>query len=251
MNTGRFLIDLADGLAANDPRERLWARGLSFMDYFGADWISVLRATTEAPTRVTVDTSVDRAMMDQYVGDGIYKFDPWQTLCSTSPDPVRLTTDTARGADVERDTSAVDARFVAFMEGFGVRHAVLVPYAAGAQLGSVVLIARSRESMLQLGSPQLALEAHVAAHLLAAHLDVDLAASAGLARYETEGGLSSRERETLQWLGSGLRTDRIAEKMGIAPVTVNAHLASARAKLGARTREQALALALARRLISL
>lgn len=46
------------------------------------------------------------------------------------------------------------------------------------------------------------------------------------------------------WLASGLRTAAIADRMGIAPVTVALHLNGARRKLGARTREQALALAL-------
>jgi DNA-binding CsgD family transcriptional regulator len=56
--------------------------------------------------------------------------------------------------------------------------------------------------------------------------------------------LSSREQECLEWLCKGLRNDGIAENMGIALPTVEMHLAKARKKLGAATREQALVKAL-------
>jgi DNA-binding CsgD family transcriptional regulator len=62
--------------------------------------------------------------------------------------------------------------------------------------------------------------------------------------------LTIRERECLLWLAKGLRNDRISERMGISNPTVEMHLANARRKLGAFTREQALARAVALRLIS-
>lgn len=56
--------------------------------------------------------------------------------------------------------------------------------------------------------------------------------------------LTTRERDALRWLAEGHRVDRIAEKMGLSNRTVEVHLASARRRLGAKTREQALAIAL-------
>jgi DNA-binding CsgD family transcriptional regulator len=56
--------------------------------------------------------------------------------------------------------------------------------------------------------------------------------------------LSPREQECLKWLGSGLRNDRIAERMGVTRPTVEMHLANARRKLGAATRDHALVKAL-------
>jgi DNA-binding CsgD family transcriptional regulator len=60
--------------------------------------------------------------------------------------------------------------------------------------------------------------------------------------------LSPREREILRWLAAGLRTDRIAFRLGVKPVTIHMHLKSARRKLGARTREQMMAIAVRHRL---
>ena len=62
--------------------------------------------------------------------------------------------------------------------------------------------------------------------------------------------LTDRERECLLWLSRGLRNDRIAERMGITNPTVELHLANARRKLSASTREQALAKAVALSLIA-
>lgn len=56
--------------------------------------------------------------------------------------------------------------------------------------------------------------------------------------------LSPRETECLKWLSCGLRTGQIAEKMRIKPVTVDLHLRNARKRLNAKTREQALAIAI-------
>ncbi len=56
--------------------------------------------------------------------------------------------------------------------------------------------------------------------------------------------LTDREREVLLWLGRGERSDQIAHRLNIKPVTVSLHLKNARKKLGARTREQALGLAI-------
>lgn len=62
--------------------------------------------------------------------------------------------------------------------------------------------------------------------------------------------LTPRETECLLWLAKGLRTEAIADRLGIRPVTVTLHLSNARKRLGARTREQALAIALQSKLIA-
>ncbi len=56
--------------------------------------------------------------------------------------------------------------------------------------------------------------------------------------------LSERERECLLWLARGLRIREIADRLGIASVTVDLHLRRVRAKLRAATREEALAKAI-------
>lgn len=55
--------------------------------------------------------------------------------------------------------------------------------------------------------------------------------------------LTDRERDCYNLLAQGLRTQRIAAELGIAPITVEYHFKNARVRLGAHTREQALAIA--------
>ncbi|MCJ8336390.1 MAG: LuxR C-terminal-related transcriptional regulator [Epibacterium sp.] len=56
--------------------------------------------------------------------------------------------------------------------------------------------------------------------------------------------LTARETDVLSYLASGLRNDAIAYKLGVAEVTVRAHITTAREKLRAATREEAIATAI-------
>jgi PAS domain S-box-containing protein len=58
------------------------------------------------------------------------------------------------------------------------------------------------------------------------------------------GGPTPREREVLTMLAAGATDDQIAEMLELSPATVQTHVRNAKAKLGARTRAQAVAMAL-------
>jgi DNA-binding CsgD family transcriptional regulator len=60
---------------------------------------------------------------------------------------------------------------------------------------------------------------------------------------------SAREREVLGLLAAGRTDGQIAELLDLSPATVQTHVRNAKAKLGARTRAQAVAIALRRGLI--
>lgn len=62
---------------------------------------------------------------------------------------------------------------------------------------------------------------------------------------------SPREREVLALLATGATDPQIAERLGLSPATVQTHVRNAKAKLGARTRAQAVALSIRRGLIAL
>jgi DNA-binding CsgD family transcriptional regulator len=62
--------------------------------------------------------------------------------------------------------------------------------------------------------------------------------------------LSRREIECLEWVARGFQDDRIAARLNISRSTVRLHLLSARRKLKAKTREQALVRAVQLKLIA-
>jgi len=64
------------------------------------------------------------------------------------------------------------------------------------------------------------------------------------------GGPTPREREVLALLAAGATDEQIAEMLGLSPATVQTHVRNAKAKLGARTRAQAVAMALQHDMIS-
>ncbi len=64
------------------------------------------------------------------------------------------------------------------------------------------------------------------------------------------GGPTPREREVLALLAAGATDEQIAEMLVLSPATVQTHVRNAKAKLGARTRAQAVAMALQHGMIS-
>jgi DNA-binding CsgD family transcriptional regulator len=64
------------------------------------------------------------------------------------------------------------------------------------------------------------------------------------------GGPTPREREVLGLLAAGATDEQIAEMLELSPATVQTHVRNAKAKLGARTRAQAVAMALQHGMIS-
>lgn len=81
--------------------------------------------------------------------------------------------------------------------------------------------------------------------------EIAVMAQAAIARVQALGPeerspLTEREAEVLSLLAGGLRPARIAAEMGVSERTVEFHVAGARARLGARTRDAAVARAAAR-----
>lgn len=64
------------------------------------------------------------------------------------------------------------------------------------------------------------------------------------------GELTDREVQCLEALAEGLTSPKIAKYLGISTSTVAMHVLNARRKLGASTREQAVALAVKRHLVN-
>ncbi len=140
--------------------------------------------------------------------------------------------------------AAGDAPWIAMCQaaeahGFGDGLAIPLRGAPGSAYGGFSLITRAR------GTEFLAWHAaHGRAATVIAQLGALRLLGLAAATAPPPPRLSPRERECLVWLAAGLRSDRIAERLGLARATVDLHLARARRRLGARTREQAVARAI-------
>ena len=78
-----------------------------------------------------------------------------------------------------------------------------------------------------------------------------MARQAGIAetRRDTARVLSPRERQVVSLLAAGLNGSEIASRLRISPATVRTHVEHAKMKLEARTRGQAIAIAVRRGLL--
>jgi PAS domain S-box-containing protein len=63
---------------------------------------------------------------------------------------------------------------------------------------------------------------------------------------DSKGVLSPREHQVVELLAAGLTGEQVADRLGISPATVRVHIRNATGKLGASTRTQAVAIAVAR-----
>jgi len=61
--------------------------------------------------------------------------------------------------------------------------------------------------------------------------------------------LTPRQREVMHWVAAGLSDSAVADRLGISEATAHFHVESAKRRLGASTRTQAVAMAVHRRLI--
>jgi DNA-binding CsgD family transcriptional regulator len=192
------------------------------------------------PGAAVMRSSVAPGLMRDYVDARIFEDDPFLPLCARESGEVDLDVAEALGGGA----SPGGRRLARLFDAHGIAHATLLPVWGGAHPGGLVLYARCPEEVAALRDGQNRLRTRLVAALFASRCSPG--DEAGPPRYVTSSALSPRERETLQWLAAGLQTARIAERMGVAVPTVEKHLAGARARLGARTREQALAIALTR-----
>ena len=71
---------------------------------------------------------------------------------------------------------------------------------------------------------------------------VDPSLSSSIVLDEVERSLTPRQREILQMLADGMRTDKVADTLGLSTETVRTHTKRILAKLGASTRTEAVAI---------
>ncbi len=241
------LIDAFDRINACVSDDARWSCAADLFQGCGSDWISVGTAARASQAALAVRTTTPGALMDDYVGTRLHLDDPWMRHCAASASIDRLDFDAAASSALVDRQSAIARLF----RDHGVHAAILIPCYGGVRPGGLVLYARSAEASAHLAGPPGLQDARLVAAITAAHYRPDQDFSQSPQIYSFRNPLSAREREVLLLLSTGLQTSRIAERMGIASITVNKHLATLRRKLGARTREQALAIAIRDRLIAI
>lgn len=228
--------DLLTSFQSAKGPSAIWDSAASFFGSYGFDRIIYLDV---GPVHERVMTTMPDSWTTHYTQCNHARIDPFMRYCAATLEPV------GTGIDFLDDHSYLNLRERGFIleaaeTGFRAGMTCMIRVkgalgAAGWNLGSTM--------------PRDQLEVVFAEHghllRLAAHFSHEKLSRSGTGVEPATRALSVRETECLQWLAGGLRTKEIADRMGIKPITVELHLRNARGKLGARTREHALARALA------
>ncbi|TAG20932.1 MAG: hypothetical protein EAZ40_09365 [Rhodobacterales bacterium] len=234
-----LLIDALDALQHCTSDADRWACGTRLLQDCGSDWITAGTAARTTGAALAIRTSTPADLMRDYMDQRLYLADPWMQLCARSTAPDHL--DVA--AELQAPTRADKTRMARLFVDHGVRRAVLLPCYGGGRSGGIVIYARSADAASAFANPEALGRARLLASLFAATYRPEDDRSSSAGRYAAQNALTPRECEVLRWAYAGLRTSRIADRMGLQDVTVTKHLLSVRRKLKARTREQALAIA--------
>jgi DNA-binding CsgD family transcriptional regulator len=243
-----FVRDLVNALSAAAPQD-VFDIGARRMADLGFDWLAVgvARADTYELVRYRTTIPADVHVSFQSVvtrqdrrGDYIYEH------CRTSVAPLWDRPDPAMREDAYEQTMA------ALLASLGVRVLLAVPLQMTGLVGGVSAYALGADAPERFETPSRRGRAETAARLIGSFYDA-MSDEAGFTLPERVHGpkvrLSARQREALQLLAEGHQLARIAHEMGVAEAMARRHIASARDRLGARTREQALALAIRHRLL--
>lgn len=153
-----------------------------------------------------------------------------------------------RGTIPGRDLTAEEQDFIELAVDFGMKQTIGIAFRdRRARRVSIVMVNQPAKGPGDLGELG---ERHLPEFHLAAHFFVEGLHLAAFAADGTAGRLSDRERDCLSWAATGRTTKEIADLMVLSDDTVDEYFASAIRKLRAANRTQAVARALALRLIS-
>lgn len=219
--------------------DQVWDLTTAFFARNGFDKLIYLDAQ---PGSLTLMTTLPAEWIARYQDCGYARIDPFFSHCCTSFRPISTGV-----AYADRHTELSDAQMNLISEasefginaGFSSTLRLPGPHGvAGWNIGS---------SLSRAEVDALRAEHEDALRLAARYAHDELVRAQSACRVTA---LSPRETECLVLLARGQRTKDIARTLGISPASVELYLRNARDKLGAATREQAVAIALVQGLIS-
>lgn len=233
-----------DLLRSVNDADKCWLLVQKLFRDQGVDWLTAGTAPKTRTDCVTVCTSLPDRVMADYLSEELFVDDPWMNHSAISNAIDTMDIESSRhGALAERCR-----RLCTVFADHGLRHVSLLPAYGGARPGALVLYAAGKDEAMALRDPAHQARLQGLSAIVAAHWRPEDGPGPRTApqtgHYLINPPLTPRECEALLRLAQGLHTAQIAHRMGIAPVTVDKHLRQAREKLGARTREQALAFAI-------
>ena len=232
--------DFADQMISLPDPDDVWRCAAKFVHNLGFSSCSLTLAERDGTKLKSnyLKTDLGRDFSNAYVKGDLINIDPFLQFSCHRPSAEKVLT---RDLSSYPNSSSRHQEFLDHLAQSGNTGGIGVPVRTSENtiFGGWMFSSQEPEETFNLLVTDHGYEAHLAG-LLAYERMIAL----GLGR-ETEAKLlSCREREVLLWLCAGYRVSMIADKLGISESAINLYLKNARAKLGAKTREQAVARAI-------
>lgn len=235
----RHLAAYLSRLEAMIAPDRVWEASLEAFAIFGEGWLSFGLTDMQAKSLYAFRTGIPDLVIADYVARGLRKHDHIPRTCREGRTTMTYRPD-LDGARAEGDESRV--LLDTFLNEKTVNRIIGHPFYEGGRSACLFYLVQDGGPPAH---PQEEERFRVLSTLFRAHYDADGdprgALEPALAR--EYGLMSAREREVLWRLANGLGPEKAAERMGISVAGARKALASAQEKLGARTRDEAIAIA--------
>lgn len=242
------LIDLVDGFIAGETFGERWNVANRVIQNLGGVALNVGEFDMHLGQVKWVTSSMSHDWMTHYMEEGYFEGDSVVAHGTRSFDTMVLNTGLKR---VDAGSTELEVRVDQDLFDFGYKGFLAQAFSLGASSNRFAATLVSDSSINHIDQPDVAAQFQRVSAVISAFLGSPYDGSCGDVYFVGQSPLTPREREVLSLLASGYMYSRIADRLGLAEITVRTHVKSAREKLGAATREQAIAIAIRDRLIEI
>lgn len=197
--------------------------------------------STRSKTITWARSSMKQNWLDDYMDEGLFVSDPFIKSMGIANNFTSLFAGSLSAKDTN-DRKLLDLNHGLIEPGYNSLFGLSFTGALGNQTKLVVIASELSSQEFQQNLPINHLR--LLASIISANIAVPMNEAVGGVFSFGKKTITAKEKEVFSWLAVGLRNDAIADKLNIAEITVRKHIISARKKLNASTREQALAIAI-------
>ncbi|OSP56217.1 LuxR family transcriptional regulator [Pseudoruegeria sp. SK021] len=236
-----ILLDITDTLSSTSGIEDSWAAIVRASEKIGAVALNAGAFTRDTREMIWARSTMEDAWIKEYDANRFHEIDPMLFAIRRGDIPELSL------AGLPVPGMAPDPRFPLLRQRLlSYGYAWLWAHQWRKPAYDNVVVMAMQDDPQEMFGPNTADLIRTVSALMAARLspptEVD-ALYGGMTEYRS---LTVREKDVMHCLAQGMNNSRIAETLGVAEITVRMHLRNVRQKMGATTREHALALALLR-----
>lgn len=248
IHDNNFLIDAFDGLSNCNTEDDIWFGIHKLLDNIGANHLATSEMIKKDQTFLWIRTSITDDWTEEYLANQYYLADPilQEGLMKSAISNIK----SGEISKADKTASMLERRYRLGLKdaGYGeIRTQSFSPHDSGTSRFVTVFFEDNKDVLSHIDQAKVAR----AQSLISIFQNKPTSSNApGLVKFGAH-ALTARERDVLSYLSQGMQTAEIAEKLGLAIITVNMHFRSAKKRLNAATREQALAIAMASGAVSL